>query len=183
MPFQFSTAARNASLDAIETAIGASPVLRIRTGAVPANPAAARTGTILAEVQLPANAWGDAANGSKVLNVPASDVLALATGQAAYFEVMQGATCHLQGIVSAGWMASTAYAAGATVHANGNVYRATVGGTTGTTAPGHTSGTATDGGVTWEFVQVGTDMTLPLLTIVEGQPVRLTALTLNALGA
>lgn len=48
MPFQFSTAARNASLDAIETAIGASPILRIRSGAPPADCAAARTGTILA---------------------------------------------------------------------------------------------------------------------------------------
>lgn len=37
MAFQFSTTARNAALDAIETAIGTSAVLKIRTGTVPAD--------------------------------------------------------------------------------------------------------------------------------------------------
>ena len=44
MPVQLSTAVRNARLDAIETAIGASAILRIRSGAVPANCAAADAG-------------------------------------------------------------------------------------------------------------------------------------------
>ncbi len=34
---QFSTAVRNAMLDAIETAIGTGAVCKFRTGAVPAN--------------------------------------------------------------------------------------------------------------------------------------------------
>lgn len=67
MPFQFSTAARNASLDAIETAIGTSPILRIRSGAAPANCAAARTGTVLATMNLPADWLAAAASGSKGL--------------------------------------------------------------------------------------------------------------------
>ena len=37
MSFQFSTAGRNAGLDAIFTTIGASAILKIRTGAAPAN--------------------------------------------------------------------------------------------------------------------------------------------------
>lgn len=68
MPFQFSTAARNASLDAIETLIGASPILRIRTGAPPANCAAARSGTVLATMNLPADFMAAAVNGSKALS-------------------------------------------------------------------------------------------------------------------
>jgi hypothetical protein len=36
MAYQFSTTARNASLDAIETAIGVSAILRLRSGAAPA---------------------------------------------------------------------------------------------------------------------------------------------------
>jgi len=49
MAVQLSVTARNARLDAIETAVGTSPILRIRTGAAPANCAAADAGTVLAE--------------------------------------------------------------------------------------------------------------------------------------
>lgn len=41
MAIQLSAAARNALLDAIETAIGATAVLKIRTGAAPADVATA----------------------------------------------------------------------------------------------------------------------------------------------
>ena len=68
MTFQFSTAARNASLDAIETAIGPSPILRIRTGAPPTNAAAARSGTVLATMNLPADFMAAASGGSKGLS-------------------------------------------------------------------------------------------------------------------
>lgn len=44
MAVQYSTAVRNALLDAIETATGASAKLRIYTGSAPANCAAAATG-------------------------------------------------------------------------------------------------------------------------------------------
>ena len=55
MAFQFSDAARNAALDAIETAVGASPTMTLRTGAAPANCAAADSGTVLATLTLPAD--------------------------------------------------------------------------------------------------------------------------------
>ena len=42
MAVQLSVAVRNAMLDAIETAIGTSAVLKIRTGAPPASVATAR---------------------------------------------------------------------------------------------------------------------------------------------
>lgn len=50
------------------------------------------------------------------------------------------------------WAATTAYALNAYAYANGKVYQATVAGTSGSTAPSHTSGTATDGTVTWTYI-------------------------------
>ncbi len=67
MPYQFSTRARNAAVDAIEGVIGTSGILQIRTGAVPANCAAADTGTALVTINLPANPLSDAVAGAKAL--------------------------------------------------------------------------------------------------------------------
>jgi hypothetical protein len=102
MPFQFSTAARNASLDAIETAIGASPTLRIRSGAAPADCAAARTGTVLATMTLPADWMAAAASGAKGLLGTWQDAAADAAGIAGHFEIMNaaGTVCHIQGNVT-----------------------------------------------------------------------------------
>jgi hypothetical protein len=124
MTVQFSTATRNASLDAIETTIGASPTLRIRTGPPPANCAAVRTGTILAETVLPADVWAAATGGSKALNAAVAEFNATGTGTAGHFEVVQGATCHLQGsITQTGGggdmtMANTSLATGQPVRVN-----------------------------------------------------------------
>lgn len=101
MAFQFSTAARNASLDAIETAIGASPTLEIRTGAAPANAAAADSGTLLASMALPADWLAAASGGSKSLLGTWQDAAADAAGTAGHFRIKAGATCHIQGSVTA----------------------------------------------------------------------------------
>jgi len=101
MAFQFSTAARNAALDAIETAAGTAPTLTIRTGSVPANCAAARAGTVLATLTLPSDWLTAASNGSKALSGTWQDVVADAAGTAAHFSIDQGATCHIQGTVTA----------------------------------------------------------------------------------
>ena len=65
MALQQSVAVRNAGLDAKETAIGTSPVLKIRTGAAPANCAAADSGTVLASCTLPSDWMAAASNGTK----------------------------------------------------------------------------------------------------------------------
>lgn len=103
MAIQHSVAVRNAKLDAIETAIGASPILRIRTGAPPANCAAARTGTILASMTLPADWMAAAAAGSKAKLGTWEDPTADAAGTAGHYEIMDatGTTCHEQGTVTA----------------------------------------------------------------------------------
>ena len=49
------------------------------------------------------------------------------------------------------WVTGTAYAAGDMVRSSNTVYVATTTGTSGGTAPTHTSGTASDGGVTWGY--------------------------------
>ena len=53
------------------------------------------------------------------------------------------------------WAANAAYAVGDRISANGQVYTATVAGTSATTGagPAVTSGTVTDGGVTWQHVR------------------------------
>jgi hypothetical protein len=99
MALQLSVAARNARLDAIETTAGASPTLEIRSGAVPANCAAADSGVVLATVILPADWMAAAAAGSKALFGTWQDAAADATGTAGHFRVKQGATCHIQGTV------------------------------------------------------------------------------------
>lgn len=49
------------------------------------------------------------------------------------------------------WTTSTAFAANSYCFYNGNYYSTTAGGTTGATPPTHTSGSASDGGVTWDY--------------------------------
>ena len=49
------------------------------------------------------------------------------------------------------WVTNTAFAAGSYCFYNGNYYTTTAGGTTGATAPTHTSGSVSDGGVTWDY--------------------------------
>lgn len=53
---------------------------------------------------------------------------------------------------SAQWVTSTSYTSGDQVRNDGRVYQATTTGTSGATAPTHTSGSVSDGGVTWLFL-------------------------------
>lgn len=103
MSFQFSTTARNAALDAMETAIGASPILRIRTGAVPANAGTADSGTVLATMTLPADWMAAASGGTKSKSGTWEDLSADAAGTAGHFRIYDsgGSVCHWQGTVTA----------------------------------------------------------------------------------
>lgn len=103
MTIQLSTSVRNAMLDAIEAATGASAILKIRTGAAPASPAAADSGTVLATLALPADYMAAAANGSKQKQGTWADDAADASGTAGHFRIYaaDGTTCHLQGTITA----------------------------------------------------------------------------------
>lgn len=99
---QFSVAVRNARLDAFETTAGATAKLRILTGSLPANCAAAETGTLLCEITLPADWLAAASAGSKAKSGTWSGT-ASAGGTAGYFRIVDnaGTTCHQQGDITA----------------------------------------------------------------------------------
>lgn len=103
MAVQFSTAVRNARLDAIETTIGVSAVLKIRTGAAPANVATVDSGTVVATCNLPSDYLAAASGGTKAKSGTWEDLSADATGTAAHWRLYasDGTTAHAQGTVTA----------------------------------------------------------------------------------
>lgn len=103
MALQYSVAVRNAQLDAVESTVSTAPLLRIYSGAAPANCAAAASGTLLAEMTLPSDWMAAASSGSKALSGTWQDASANATGTAGHFRLLDsgGTTCHAQGTVTA----------------------------------------------------------------------------------
>ncbi len=99
MVLQFSTSARNAALDAIETHVGTAPTLEVRTGAPPATPATADSGTLLATLTLPSDWMAAASGGTKAL-AGTWQVNAGASGAPGHFRIKQAGspfTVHVQG--------------------------------------------------------------------------------------
>lgn len=121
MAVQLSVAVRNARLDAIETTIGTSAVLKIKTGAQPATCATADAGTVLVTITCPSDWAAAAASGAKALSGTWQDTSADATGTAAHWRLYasDGTTCHAQGTVGQGSgdlsLDNTAIVAGQTV--------------------------------------------------------------------
>lgn len=103
MALQYSTTVRNAQLDAIESTIGVSAILKIYSGSMPANVAAGRTGTVLATLSLPSDWMAAAASGSKAKLGTWEDTSADAAGTCGYFTIFasDGTTAHIQGTVTA----------------------------------------------------------------------------------
>lgn len=101
MAIQLSVAVRNARLDAIETAVGTAAVLKIKTGAQPANCAAADSGTVLVSYTLASDWAAAASSGSKSFSGTPIAGTASGTGTAAHYRVYasDGTTCHMQGTV------------------------------------------------------------------------------------
>lgn len=97
MAVQLSVTVRNDCLNQLETTIGTSPTMEIRTGAAPANCAAADTGTVLATLTLPSNWLTDASSGQKTISGTWQDLSCDASGTAGHWRIKQGATCHMQG--------------------------------------------------------------------------------------
>lgn len=101
MAISFSTTLRNARADAITTTAGNSGKLRIYSGTRPANPAAAITGTLLAELTCNATFAPAASGGVLTLNAITQDSAADATGTATHFRLFKsdGTTVVLDGDV------------------------------------------------------------------------------------
>ena len=103
MALQFSESLRHARLDAIESHVSTAPILEIRTGAPPANCAAADSGTLLASITLPSDWMAAAASGAKAKSGTWQDTSANGDGTADHFRIKDsgGTTCHIQGTVTA----------------------------------------------------------------------------------
>jgi hypothetical protein len=102
MAITLSAAVRNARLDAIETAIGTSAILKIRTGSPPTAVADASTGTVLATLSLPSDWMAAASSGAKAKLGTWEDTSADASGTAGHFEITasDGTTVHMRGTVA-----------------------------------------------------------------------------------
>lgn len=102
MAVQLSAAVRNARINTIETTIGTSAVMKIRTGAAPADCSTADSGTVLATLNLPSDWMAAASGGAAAKSGAWQDATADATGTAAHFRVYasDGTTCGMQGTVT-----------------------------------------------------------------------------------
>lgn len=199
---QFSTTIRNDWLDRYEVQIGTSPKLQIRTGAPPANCAAARTGTLLVQMTLPSDWLAAASSGSKAKSGTWS-ATASADGTAGNYSILDsaGTTCHEQGTITQAFSLTT----NGTTAANNNVlnFAATSGVTvgmsvygtgvpTGTTVAAVSSTTVTMSNVSTAgvassavilFGDTSGDMFLPAIALTAGMTVTIDTKTLTAPGA
>jgi hypothetical protein len=154
---QYSTANNNAALDARETEIGTSPILKLRSGAPPATCGTADSGTVLATMTLPADWMAAAAAASKAKSGTWQDVSADASGTVGHYRIYDsgGATCHVQGTCGQ----SVALSTNALTAANGNVLNFAA--TTGVVVGMNVSGTGIPVGATVVAV-TGTTVTLSM---------------------
>ncbi len=104
MAIQLAVSARNARLDAFETDSGTDAVLKLRTGAQPANCAAADTGTVLCSMTLPTDWLAAASSGAKAKAGTWSGTAIGGGGTVAHFRIYKsnGTTCQMQGTVGLG---------------------------------------------------------------------------------
>lgn len=182
---QYSVGLLNAQLDQAETHIGTAPLLRFYTGAMPANCAAAASGTQLASQALPSD-WMAAASAASKAKAGTWTGTFSVGGVVGYYRIYDsgGTTCHMQGTVTQQVQLNTS----ALTAANGNVLtfasttgvvvgmnvsgagipaNATVVATTGTTVTlSHTSTAGVANGATITF---GGDMTLDNVNAAGGQ--------------
>jgi hypothetical protein len=101
MALSLTTALRNNRLDQITTALGASPLLRIYDGSVPANVGTALGAQVLlAELTMSATPFPAASGGVLTANAITQDSSANATGTATFFRLTtSGGTAVVQGTV------------------------------------------------------------------------------------
>jgi len=101
MPLKLSVSVRNARLSAIETNIGASPVVKLRTGASPTNITDADSGDVLATITCPGDWLLGPSAGSTTMSGTWS-TSAEGTGTAGHFRLYasNGTTQHMQGNVT-----------------------------------------------------------------------------------
>ena len=119
MTFQYSAAVRNAALDAKETTIGTAAVLKIFSGAEPANCAASDPTGLLVTITLPSD-WMNAASAGAKTKLGTWSNAASGTGTAASWRLYasDGTTCGIQGNMTDMTLDNTSIAAAQVVTVN-----------------------------------------------------------------
>jgi hypothetical protein len=99
---QFEQGLAHAMLDAMETNIGASPVLTLRSGAQPGTCGAADSGTLIATIAMAADAFSNAASWAKAIGAAIQDLSADGGGTLGHWRIKtSGGTTKLQGSITA----------------------------------------------------------------------------------
>jgi hypothetical protein len=94
MTFRISTAARNASVDAVTALINAGTppgLLRVRTSTQPTNVGDSENGTLLGTLTFSNTSFGASSTGTATANSITSDTNADASGTATHFRVLNAA--------------------------------------------------------------------------------------------
>lgn len=103
MALQYSVTVRNSKLDAVETAMGTTVIMELRSGSPPADCATAPSGTLLAQTALPSDWLGAAAAGVKS-KAGTWTITGVGTGNIGHFRIYESGSpsvCHMQGTVTA----------------------------------------------------------------------------------
>lgn len=172
---------RAAELEALLT----NGTLEIRSGAQPANVAAAATGTLLCSITLPADCLTAPSSGAVSKNGTWSGTGEAAAGggtAAGHFRFKtSGGAAVMDGAISqagAAWQAATAYVIGQYVTNGGNVYVCDQNGTSaGSGGPTGTGSNIADNTARWDYVSAVGEMTLDNVSIASGQTVTVSSFT------
>lgn len=102
MAILYSTDVRNAQMNQIEATVGASPIMRIYSGAEPASTSAPATGTLLVQMTLPSSWLTAASSGFVSIDNGPFTGTASGTGTAGYYRINDSGDikCHIQGKVT-----------------------------------------------------------------------------------
>jgi len=100
MAIQLAELLRNARLDTIETHVGTAPILKLRTGAQPADCGTADSGTVLCSMTLPSDWLNAASTGQITKNGTWSGTASGGGGTIGHFRLYVGpggTVCKMQG--------------------------------------------------------------------------------------
>lgn len=102
MTMLFAQSTAHAMLDAIETDLGASPILYLRSGAPPATVGAADTGTLISTIAMAADAFLAASAWAKAITAALQDLSADNAGTLGHWRIKtSGAVTKLSGTITA----------------------------------------------------------------------------------
>jgi len=172
----YSTAYLNAAADALEATIGTAPDILLFSSAKPANCAAADGAGTLMTQALPSD-YLTAATAGVVSKNGTWAGTGSANGLARHYRIKKSGTCHMQGLVSMPWAASTAVQLNHQMHLGGRVYVCTTAGTTASSGgPTGTGSGISDGTAVWAYAGVQ-EMTIDNVSIAVSQPVTISTFT------